>query len=286
MEKAILGLDIGGTGIKGGVLIKGHLEDIRSIATPAHQDKEHILETIALFIESYLHHDVAGIGIGIPGLVDVNEGIVLGLANIPAFQHVELRRFLVERFAKPVFINNDANCFALGVHKYGVGKEFKNLVGITLGTGVGGGIVINGHLYSGVTSAAGEWCSSPYLDNNFEYYCSGKFFHNFYHQRPKAMAKMALNGDPTAIKAFEEYGHHLGELIKHILYALAPEAIVLGGSIRKSFPLFEKSLYKTLSTFQYPTVLEKFQILLSELDETAIHGAVALVEVEPEVVNS
>ena len=74
MEKAILGLDIGGTGIKGGILIKGHLEDIRSIPTPADQDKEHILETIALFIESYMQYDFAGIGIGIPGLVDVNEG--------------------------------------------------------------------------------------------------------------------------------------------------------------------------------------------------------------------
>lgn len=286
MEKAILGLDIGGTGIKGGVLVKGHLEDIRSIPTPADQDKDHILETIAAFIESYLHHDIEGIGIGIPGLVNVEEGIVLGLANIPAFQHVELRKYIFEKFSKPVFINNDANCFALGVHKYGVGKKFKNLVGITLGTGVGGGIVINGHLYSGVTSAAGEWCSAPYLDSNFEVYCSGKFFHNFYHQRPKALAKLAMSGDATAIKAFEEYGHHIGELIKHILYALAPEAIVLGGSIRKSYPLFKDSLYKTLSTFMYPTVLENLQILLSELDETAIHGAVALVDVEPEVVNN
>ncbi|MDF2159130.1 ROK family protein [Algoriphagus sp. CAU 1675] len=286
MEKAILGLDIGGTGIKGGVLVNGHLEDIRNIPTPAHEDQEFILETIALFIESYLHHDIAGIGIGIPGLVNVKEGIVLGLANIPAFQHVELKKFLTERFGKPVFINNDANCFALGVHKFGVGKKFQNLVGITLGTGLGGGIVINGHLYSGVNSAAGEWCSASYLEHNFEHYCSGKFFANYYHSKPKALAKQALAGDPVALKAFEEYGHHLGELFKHILYALAPEAIVLGGSIRKTYPLFKKSLHETLSTFNYPTVLENLHILLSELDETAIHGAVALVDIETETVNN
>ena len=100
------------------------------------------------------------------------------------------------------------------------------------------------------------------------------------------MAKLALTGDLVAIKAFEEYGHHLGELIKHILYALAPEAIILGGSIRKTYPLFKKSLYQSLEKFNYPTVLEKFQILLSEMDETAIHGAVALVELENEVVNN
>ncbi|MBC6366977.1 ROK family protein [Algoriphagus sp. AK58] len=285
MEKAILGLDIGGTGIKGGILIKGHLEDIRSIATPALESQEFILETIASFIESYAHYDFVGIGIGIPGLVDSREGIVIGLANIPSFQHVELKKFLTTRFGKPVFINNDANCFAIGVHKYGVGKPYKNLVGITLGTGVGGGIVINGHLYSGAYSAAGEWCSASYLDQNYEYYCSGKFFQNFYHSKPKALAKQALTGDPVAIKAFEEFGHHLGELLKVILYSLAPEAIVLGGSIRKTYPLFKKSMNETLQTFAYPKVLEQLKILISELDETAIHGAVALVDVEEDMVS-
>ena len=284
MEKAILGLDIGGTGIKGGILIKGHLEDIRTIPTPALETKEFILETIANFIETYRHYDFLGIGIGIPGLVDTREGIVLGLANIPSFQHVELKKFLTDRFFKPVFVNNDANCFAIGVHKYGVGRPFKNLVGITLGTGTGGGIVINGHLYSGLFSAAGEWCSAPYLDHNYEYYCSGKFFHNFYHSKPKTLAKLALAGDPIALQAFDEFGQHLGELFKVIIYSLAPEAIVLGGSIRKTFPLFKKSLLKTLETFAYPSVLANLKILISELDETAIHGAVALVDVEEDMV--
>jgi glucokinase len=284
MEKAILGLDIGGTGIKGGVLVNGHLKDIRSIPTPALKSKAFILETIANFIETYVHYDFIGIGVGIPGLVDTEKGIVLGLANIPSFQHVELKKFLTERFHLPVFVNNDANCFAIGVHKYGVGKPYKNLVGITLGTGTGGGIVINGHLYSGLFSAAGEWCSAPYLDHNYEYYCSGKFFENFYHSKPKSLAKEALAGNPTAIRAFNEFGHHLGELLKTIMYSLAPEAIVLGGSIRKTFPLFKDALYRNLETFAYPTVLEKMKILISELDETAIHGAVALVDVEPDLV--
>ncbi len=286
MEKAILGLDIGGTGIKGGILINGHLQDIRSISTPAKESKDFILETIAQFIESYSAYAISGIGIGIPGLVNVEEGIVLGLSNIPAFQHVELKKFLYNRFEKPIFINNDANCFALGVHKFGVGQKFKNLVGITLGTGVGGGIVINGHIYSGVNSAAGEWCSAPYLDYDFEHYCSGKFFVKYYNSKPKTLAKLALAGDERALKAFEEFGHHLGQLIKHILYALAPEAIVLGGSIRKTYPLFKKSLHHALSSFKYAPVLDRLEILLSELDETAIHGAVALVELEPETVTN
>jgi len=284
MDKAILGLDIGGTGIKGGILLNGHLEDIRTVPTPADQDHDHILETIAKFIESYLKYNFAGIGIGIPGLVDSEKGIVLNLSNIPAFQHVELKSFLQDKFNKPVFINNDANCFALGVYKYGIGQNYKSLVGLTLGTGVGGGIVINGQIHGGLLSAAGEWCSASYLDKDFEHYCSGKFFHHEYNIRPKNLAKKALAGDPIALKAFNEYGQHLGELIKNILYSLAPEAIILGGSIRKTYPFFKDSLHATLKTFKYQKVLEHLHIHLSELDETAIHGAVALVELEEETI--
>jgi glucokinase len=243
------------------------------------------LEALATFIESYLPYAFEGIGIGIPGLVNPKEGVVLGLANIPSFQHVELRKFLTIRFGKPVFINNDANCFALGVYKFGVGKGFQNLVGITLGTGVGGGIIIHGKLYSGVNSAAGEWCGASYLDGTFEDYCSGKFFNRVYQSRPKALAKLAQEGDPVALKAFDEFGTHVGELLKVILFSLAPEAIVLGGSIRKTYPLFEKPLRASLQTFPYTSVLAKLQVLVSDLDETAIHGAVALVDLQPEAVS-
>uniref|UniRef100_UPI004048715D ROK family protein n=1 Tax=Algoriphagus sp. TaxID=1872435 RepID=UPI004048715D len=282
MEHAILGLDIGGTSIKAGLLLGGQLQAIRSIPTPALESQELILETLAAFIESYLPQSFAGIGIGIPGLVDAQMGIVLGLANIPSFQHVELRDFLVNRFGKPVWINNDANCFALGVHQFGIGQGFQNLVGITLGTGVGAGIIIHGKLYSGVNSAAGEWCGTPYLDRTFEDYCSGKFFNRVYQSKPKALAKLAQEGDPIALQAFDEFGRHVGELLKLILFSLAPEAIVLGGSIRKTYPLFEKSMRATLQTFPYTSVLAKLQVLVSDLDETAIHGAVALVNLQEE----
>jgi len=282
MEHVILGIDIGGTSIKAGVLVSGQLQDIRSISTPALESQEVILESLATFIESYLHYSFEGIGIGIPGLVDPIEGVVLGLANIPSFQHVELRKFLFGRFGKPVFINNDANCFALGVHQFGVGKGFQHLVGITLGTGVGGGIVIHGKLYSGLNSAAGEWCGATYLDMTFEDYCSGKFFNRVYQSKPKALAKLAQEGDPIALQAFDEFGQHVGELLKVILFSLAPEAIVLGGSIRKTYPLFEKSMRATLQSFPYTSVLAKLQVLVSDLDETAIHGAVALVNLQEE----
>jgi len=277
-EKAILGMDIGGTNIKAGVMIGNVLQDIRSIPTPSQESQGFILEAIAEMINSYLHHDIQAIGIGIPGLIDTENGIVLNLGNIPSFRKVHLREFLQARFDKPVFINNDANCFALGEYKFGAAKSHKHIVGITLGTGLGCGIIVNRHLYCGFNCAAGEWCSVPYLDHDFEYYCSGKFFVNHYHKKPKSLSKLAQEGNAEALKAFAEYGYHLGELIKNILYTLAPEAIVLGGSIRKAFPYFRESLYANLASFKYPSLCQNLKILISELDETAIHGAVALVD--------
>jgi glucokinase len=277
-ERPILGMDIGGTSIKAGVLVGSQLVDIRSIPTPAQESQDFILATIADFIKTYLHHDFYAIGIGIPGLIDVENGIVLNLGNIPSFKKVHLRDYLQEVFSKPVFINNDANCFALGEYRFSVAENFKHVVGITLGTGLGAGIIVNGHLYCGHNCAAGEWCSSNYLEHNYEYYCSSKFFISKYGLKPKAMFKKAQKGDPEAIKAYQEFGHHLGELIKVVLYSLAPQAIILGGSIRKAYPYFKDSMMETISTFRYPSVSGNLKVLISNLDETAIHGAVALVD--------
>lgn len=277
-ERPILGLDIGGTNIKAGVLVGSELMDIKMIETPSQESQEFILETIADLIGTYLHYEFYAIGIGIPGLIDTDLGIVLNLENIPSFKRVHLREFLELRFGKPVYINNDANCFALGEYKFGAAKIYKHVVGITLGTGLGAGVIANGHLYCGFNCAAGEWCSAPYLDQDFEFYCSSKFFHAKYHAKAKSLARRAKEGDHEALRAYAEFGHHLGELIKNILYTLAPQAIVLGGSIRKAYPFFKESMLANIATFKYPSVGANLKILISELDETGIHGAVALVD--------
>jgi glucokinase len=277
-EYTILGLDIGGTNIRAGVLVNGELLDIQSIPTPAEESQENILATIKAFIIGYLPYNFQGIGIGIPGLVDTQMGIVLNLANIPSFKEVYLKEFLENEFNKPVFINNDANCFVLGEYKFGEAGRYKNVVGITLGTGLGTGIIANGQLYCGTVCAAGEWCSVPYLLGTFEDYCSGKFFLNHYQKKAKSLAKRAAEGDAIALQAFDEFGGHLGELIKNILYVLAPQAIVIGGSIRKAYPYFEGSLKAKLDAFNYPRVLEDFKLIVSDLDERAIRGALALVD--------
>ncbi|WP_194776558.1 ROK family protein [Pararhodonellum marinum] len=277
-DQVILGMDIGGTSIKAAILKNGELVGKNSILTPAHETQDVILNSIADFIATYDSYQFSAIGIGIPGLVDIRNGVVLNLENIPAFRKVGLKGFLEDRFQKPVYLNNDANCFTLGEFKFGAATNFQHVVGITLGTGIGTGIIANGHLYTGIYCGAGEWGGVPYLDKTFEDYCSSKFFRHFHHTKAKSLAKMAATKDPEAMRIFEEYGRHLGNLIKNLLFILAPEAIVLGGSIRKAYPFFEKSMKETIQTFPYPTLSDGLSILISELDDTAIMGAVALIE--------
>ncbi|WP_114749345.1 ROK family protein [Pleomorphovibrio marinus] len=277
-QDIVLGLDIGGTKISSGLNNKGKIFERKEIKTPYKDSQEAILDTIAAQIATYLPNKFKAIGIGIPGLVDPDQGVVYNLANIPSFQKVGLKTFLEDRFKVPVVVNNDANCFTLGEFCFGTIKHLRHVVGITLGTGIGTGIIANGHLYTGYICGAGEWGGVPFKDSTFEDYCSSKFFKNEYGESAKQLAKAAEKGDENALGSFREYGKNLGLLINRILFTYSPEAIVIGGSIRKAFPYFEESMKETLSEFPYKSISENVRVYVSELDDSAILGAIALVE--------
>ena len=277
-KKHILGLDIGGTKISSGLNDQGVIFERIETKTPSEQSQEFILETIANQISAYLPYEFQAIGIGIPGLVNPHQGIVYNLANIPSFQKVPLKDFLEERFNVPVVVNNDANCFTLGEYYFGPAKVHRHVVGITLGTGIGTGVIANSHLYTGYICGAGEWGGVPYLDQTFEDYCSSKFFKKIYGENSKKLFKKAMDSDAEAKRAFSIYGEHLGMLINRILYTYAPEAIVIGGSIRKAYPLFYKTMHQAIEKFPYKAISENLNIYVSELDDSAILGAISLVE--------
>lgn len=276
MSNVITGIDIGATKTHIGVVQNSSVVEELIFPTSSGAPKEQIISEIIEGIEKISNTEFAGIGIGVPGLVDEKKGIVYDLWNIPSWKIVPLKDHLEDHFKKPVRITNDANTFALGEKKYGQGKAYRNFVGLTLGSGFGTGIIIHDELYSGTLSSAGELSDIPYLDKTIENYCSGKFFVEQYGVDGNEVNKMAQNGDVEALKIFEEFGYHLGNTLKLIINVLSPEAILLGGSVSKSFPLFEKSLQETINSFPFKKVIEQITIAPSNIPNISILGCAAL----------
>lgn len=271
-----IGVDLGGTNIRAGLIVDGKITLVKQVLLT---DKESLQKTISQLISiiaPLISPEVRGIGIGVPSVVDIENGVVFDVVNIPSWKRVELKRILEAEFNKPVSINNDVNCFALGEFLYGQAKQFSSFVALALGTGLGAGIIINNALYSGSNCGAGEIGSIPYLDKNFEFYTSSTFF-EFMHSTTALKAHLAaLEGDKLALEIWSEYGLHLGNVIKVVMYTFDPEAIVLGGSIAKAYKFFEDSMKISMSDFQFPETIKHLKILRSQVDNIALLGAAAL----------
>ena len=277
MDNKILGVDIGGTKIQLGIVKDSEVIKKIKFPTLPEGSKEDIIENLIRGIESLGDQNYKGIGIGVPGLVDEEKGIVYDLLNISSWKEVHLKEHLEQHFKIPVKITNDANVFALGEKIFGQGADYKNMVGITMGTGFGMGIIANDQLYSGSFSSAGEIGSIKYLDKTVEDYCSGKFFRNNYDLSGTEVFENAEKGNPQALKIMEEFGDHLAQAIKTVLFILSPEAILLGGSVSRSFKFFEKSMLKSLEDFPFKRVTDQLVIKASNMENIPILGAAALI---------
>lgn len=272
-----LAIDLGGTNIRIAQIENGKIVGKRSIACPSRESEEEVLSQLVALIDSVMNDQVCGIGIGVPSVVDSEKGIVYNAMNIPSWKEVPLKTFLQDRFALPVSVNNDSNCFALGEKLFGEGIPFCNMVGVTLGTGVGAGVIINNELYSGQNTGAGEIGSLPYLDLDFEHYCSSVFFINHYNVTAKEMAERAAQGDFVALGIWQMFGGHLGHLMKAILFSYDPDAIIIGGGIASAFPFYEKAMAGSMSDFPYANTLKKLQIRVSRKADISMLGVSALV---------
>ena len=269
-----IGVDLGGTNVRAALVDGTSILRTEKASCPAKGTQEEVIEAIAALIEPLVCDKVTSIGIGVPSVVDTAKGIVYNVANIPSWQEVPLKEIFEKRFGIPVHINNDANCFSLGESRFGQGRGYKDVVGITLGTGVGSGIIINGHLYEGRNAGAGEIGCLSYLDKDYETYCSTPFFlaHN---TTGAELAAKAQAGDTQAQALWDEFGHHLGELVKAALFAYDPEAIIFGGGIAAGYPHFEASMRKTVETFPFETAKD-VKILFSTNGDMGLYGASVL----------
>lgn len=273
----IIGVDIGGTTISAGLVAGDQISRKAVVDTPYDRPQHEVVQAVYQAIEEVFDADVAGIGIGVPGLVDQQEQLVLDVINIPSWDSLPLGELVSDYFNKPVFVNNDANCYAIGEKYFGKGKPFSNFVGLTIGTGLGAGIIINNHLYSGRLCGAGEFGNIYYRDRNIESFASGQFFRDK-NLDGKLIYKRASIGDPVALRLFEEYGVHLGRAIANILFALAPEAIIIGGSVSNAYKFFSESMNEFLDdNFPYRRLYNQLVIEVSDTPDMGILGASSLV---------
>ena len=276
MTRTILGVDLGGTNVRAALVHHQRLGAVSSVHVNPQGSAEEVLDQLCGLVDRTKSRDVDGIGIGVPSVVDIEKGIVYDVQNIPSWREVHLKSLLEARYAVPVLVNNDANCFTLGEKHFGKGIGCQSMIGLILGTGFAGGIIINGRLYAGRNCGAGEFGMIPYLETIYEHYCSGQFFTRHVGQTGAQVYRRAAEGDQEALKAFAEFGHHLGEGIKTILYAYDPETIILGGSVRKAFRCFEDAMWESIRSFGFPNSVKTLRIAVSELEHVAILGAAAL----------
>ncbi|MBR9706201.1 ROK family protein [Candidatus Pacearchaeota archaeon] len=272
---SVIGIDLGGTKIKVGVVSNNKLCKVISKKINSKASKNNVIKQIMDVIDIVFTKDIEAIGVGVPAIVDVDKGIVFEVNNIASWKNVKLKKILEKKYKVPVIINNDANCFALGEKYLGCGMNFDNVVGLTLGTGVGAGIIINKKLYSGKNCGAGEFGEVLYNCKNYEVFCSGQLYSK-YNLDGKTLSNGARKGNKKFKKIFNEQGYHIGKLLATIANSVDPEIIILGGSVSNDFKFFKKSMMKSLKESTYARTYSCLKIKKSNNPDIAVIGAAFL----------
>ena len=272
----VIGVDVGGTHIRAGKIINGEIINQASCKVPdSKNEPEIIINSVIDTINKVFDSNVMAIGLGIPSVVDKKKGIVYDVQNIPSWKEVHLKDILEDKFKVKVFLDNDSNCFALGERIYGKGKNTGNFVGLTVGTGIGAGIINEGKLLNATNSGAGEFGMLPYLDSIYENYCSGKYFMK-YKTNGKTLYEKATKGDSNALYLFSQFGVHMGNILKAIMFTIDPEKIIIGGSVAKASKYFEHEMISQIESFPYRNAKNNISIEFSEIKHPGILGAAAL----------
>lgn len=273
-----IALDLGGTNVRAALVDNATIVERISDDCPSAGSECEVTDCIIALIERLFKKGaIEGIGAGVPSIVDRNGGIVYNVANIPSWRNVALGTILEKHFGVPAAVDNDCNCFALGESLYGAGRGKDNVVGITLGTGVGAGLILNGRPYGGVLSGAGEMGSVPFRASDYEHYCSSMYFRDVHHTTAAELAALAAAGDPSALAAWDEFGRNLGEFMCALLYAYAPDTIIVGGGIAASFHLFQKPIHEVIAErYPFEMIAERCSIVKAELPDANLLGAAAL----------
>ncbi|MCG6134823.1 MAG: ROK family protein [Nostoc sp. LLA-1] len=281
INSQVIGIDVGGTAIKlGRFQPDGTCLQSLTVATPQPSTPEAVLVVLIDAIAQVdPYNEAVAIGVGTPGPADKTGRIAQIAINLPGWINVPLADWLEAKTGKPTIIANDANCAGLAESWLGAGRHFQNLILLTLGTGVGGAIILDGKLFVGHQGAAGELglitlnpngptCNSGNR-GSLEQYGSVAAIRQHTGKEPVELAALAQAGDICALTFWQEYGKGLGIGLASLIYVLTPEAVVIGGGISGSFKFFISAAKAEIEQRVMPTSRAGLQILPAELGNSA-----------------
>lgn len=303
-EHLSIGIDFGGTSVKLGVCRGADiLHTDEPIVTAAHPGPTALIGAMAERVEKLRERfpGIAAIGVGVPGLVDFDRGFVHELTNVAGWKHIPLRTILGEKTGLPVVVENDANAMCYAEWRYGAARGLRNVIALTLGTGVGGGLVLEGRPYRGSVHAGGEigqmsidfegkaghygnlGALEKYIGNNqiAEHavlrYSEAGIEKAVEECSPKAIAIAAQNGDDIARQIWAEIADWLGTALSSIAWLLNPDAFVIGGGVAQAGALLFDPLERKVQSMLSTVVWERLQILPAKFsNEAGIIGNAAL----------
>lgn len=312
-----IGIDVGGTNVKIALVDgEGKIIYSNSVPTYAQMGYEYTVNNIKQAIRDLMKEtntdakEIEGIGFDFPGQVDYKTGVVKLAPNIPGWINVPIAQMIEEEFNIPTRIDNDVRCAALGELKFGAGKGCENFVCITVGTGIGSGLVINGQLVRGAANAAGEighiklqmnggpicgcgdtgcleaFASGPSIVAMAQEYLKGGKSTKFREMAgadgeitPYIVAKAAEAGDPVAKRIFEIVGTYIGMGLVSVINLLNPEKVIIGGGVAAAGDLLLAPIRKTIKERAMVVAGNSVEIVPAELGNSAgVIGASMLVE--------
>ena len=310
MEKRVIGIDVGGTNLRGALVgTDGKIINRMKIASDADKGIDAVIDNLVRLIKGIGGgEEVSAVGFGIPGIIDFKAGIITQAPNICNVNNYPIRENLRARLgdAIPVIIENDANCAAVGEWWMGAGKDAGSLVMITLGTGVGGGIILDGKLWRGADGFGGEvghmtiYPDGPKCNcGNYgclEVYSSATGIRRMVRETlsdpdtktalrelvkdedpgriPEAVMKAAQDGDEAALGIWERFGTALGIGTASLVNILNVEMIVIGGGVSEAWEMFIDKALSELKRRALRAPAERVRVMKSVLgDDEGIIGA-------------
>jgi glucokinase len=287
----IIGVDLGGTKIAAALAYTtGKVITDLTLPTEAQKGKKQVIQNLIKAIHTLAKGNkakISCIGVGVPGPILYEKGIVIEPPNLPGWKKVNLKKILEKEFNVPIHLDNDANCAALAEAKFGAGKRARHFIYMTISTGIGGGIIIDRKLYRGAIGAAGEFGHMKIDSKGYTCGCgnvgclealaSGTAIKRRSGMDAIAVELAARQGDKEAMKVINTTAHYLAIGIANLVNIFNPEMVILGGGVSKMRELLLHPIRKEFKKYALTLTAKNVKIVRASLgSESGMLGAVAL----------